>query len=117
MYAFTPYEGSNTNTPKAVVRGRYASQRTSKVALTILQHTHLPQAAVAPATIGSTVCLRYGKEIQCYTLVSSEATTTDAQSLAIDSPLGESVLGKYAGDIANVHTAYGQFQFIICSVE
>jgi transcription elongation GreA/GreB family factor len=124
-----PASGSSRNiqTPqqKSIARRLqriFYGQRPSRYSLNTLQRKVHPQAKPVRlnfkvAAVGDTVCLRYGKEIQCYVLVAATDSKAGTQALPIDSPLGQSVLGTSEGDAIVVRTAYGRFSFIISRIE
>jgi hypothetical protein len=69
------------------------------------------------ASVGDTVYLRYGTEVQSYELVAGSRASHAKQSLPVSSPLGSSVIGKIAGEQITVDTEYGHFSFVISHIE
>jgi transcription elongation factor GreA len=51
-----------------------------------------------------------------YTLVAENEADLKANKISIESPIGKGLLGKEAGDIANVETPTGVVQFEILSI-
>lgn len=69
-------------------------------------------------SVGSTVTLRdvEGGEIRIYTLVgSAEADPTKAK-LSNESPVGQAILGKRAGEVVTVPVPVGSLQYEILSI-
>ncbi len=56
-----------------------------------------------------------GMEME-YTLVAESEADLKAKKISIDSPIGKGLLGKKAGDIADVQTPNGVIQFEIISI-
>ncbi len=59
--------------------------------------------------------LKNNKEVE-YTLVAENEADLKAKKISIDSPIGKGLLGKEAGDIADVVTPAGVIQFEVLEI-
>ena len=67
--------------------------------------------------VGSTVVVDFDGDQERYTLVKSEAATPSHGLLSIDSPLGQALVGKQAGQTAEVESPSGRVSVRLLRVE
>jgi transcription elongation factor GreA len=67
--------------------------------------------------LGKTIYIRNGRKEQEVTLVDSIEADPDSGSVSIASPLGNALLGKRLGDIAEVTTPRGPSRYQIVSIK
>lgn len=81
----------------------------------ILDETQIDTSQVVLLTKVRMKNLKLGKEIQ-YKIVSESESDLKAGKLSVSSPIGEGILGKKVGDIADVKTPAGVIQFEILEI-
>lgn len=76
------------------------------------------QLDTSKVTVMSKVTIRNvkAKREMTYTLVSESAADLKAKKISVNSPMGEGLLGKSVGDIAEVKTPNGTMEFEVVAI-